>query len=454
LDNYSGTELVGDNLSAPFQISYTGVATGGVTYTVTSGLVSGTFAISSPIAGESITLVTGSGAYATVSQLVNGLNATSVAVAQLISSTNGTLPANYLTPFANQAMATGGVYETVRAWLNEPIWWVNNFASSLATAVTGAGAADSAAAKAVSVPFSYFSGATAGLPTSGGYAAALNIGLTQPAWVVFCDNNSTGVQSLLASHCEIASSPPYGMWRRGATGSSINDTVAATQSNATALDSIQMVYAYPGIYAVSQSTGLTTLFGGLYVAAAAAGLMCGNQIALPLTNKPLNGSGVESPNGAKLTSSQLAALQNSGVMALFVPQQTLVPTILSDITTWQADNNVENTSSQQVACRYWLAYSVINVLQQYVGSIAAPTQEAAILRTVTILLNSLIYTGTGSNGVLASWVQGSLQLVYTGSQQLAAITFQATLVNQNKYITCYASILPLNFSVTATAQGT
>jgi hypothetical protein len=62
----------------------------------------------------------------------------------------------------------------------------------------------------------------------------------------------------------------------------------------------------------------------------------------------------------------------------------------------------------------------------------------------------LIYTGGSSNGVLASWDKGSLVLVYTGQTQTAAITFACTLVGQNRYITCYATILPLSFTITAT----
>ena len=453
LANYSGTELVGDNLGAPFEIAYAGAATGSVSYSVTSGATSGTFSLTSPVAGESYTLNTGSGAYATVSQLVTAINANPNTLANLLSATNGTLPANLLSPVSSGGLVTGSVYAAVHAYQNDMLWWVNNFAYTIATAVSGAGSTDTIASNPATTTFTYFSGATGGIPTSGGYASALNIGLSQPAWVVLCDNNTVGVQALLAQHCELASSAPYGMWRRGVTGSSIGDSVATTETNATNLDSLQMSYAYPGIYAVSTLTNTLQLYGGLYVAAAAAGIMCGNQIALPLTNKVLNGTGVETPGGSALTTSQLSALQNNGVMAVYVPQQSQVPTILSDVTTWQVDSNIENTSSQQVACRYWLAYSVVNVLSQYIGTIATPTQEADILKDVTILLNSLINTGTGSNGVLVSWVPGSLNLTYTGSNQLAAITFQAVLVGQNRFVTCYASIQPLNFSISATAQG-
>ncbi len=450
-DKYAGTQAFGDNLGAPFEMAYVGAATGAVTYAVTSGATSGTFAINSPVSGESVNFTTGPGSFSTVAQLVAAINGTSVAVAQIISSTNGQLPANSLTPTSGIGLTipTSGVpsYQAVHAFGADTLFWLNNYASNFVTAVSGAGYADKSTAQPVNTQAIYFSGANGVPPVNNDYALALNVGLTVPAWTVFCDSNSVAVQALMAQHCETASSPPYGMWRRGFTGSTIGDSVATTETNALALDSLQMTYSYPGIYRINTFTGANQLYGGLYVAAAAAAIATGNNINLPLTNKVLNGTGVENPGGSPLTQSQLVALQNNGVMCLYTPQQTKRPTILSDVTTWQVDNNIENTSSQQVACRYWLAYSVTNVLFPYVGTIAAPTGEANIVKAVTQLLNSLVYTGTGSSGVLASWVKGSINLVYTGAQELAAITFEAVLVGQNRYITCTASILPLNFTI-------
>jgi hypothetical protein len=136
-------------------------------------------------------------------------------------------------------------------------------------------------------------------------------------------------------------------------------------------------------------------------------------------------------------------------MVVNIPQATGLPTIVSDVTTWQVDNNVENTSSQQVACRYWLAYSIVNAMQPFVGTIASPITEISILNAAKATLNALIYVGGSSNGVIAAWDVKSLRLTFNGQQQLAAITVNVMLVSQNRYITVYASILPLNFSIAA-----
>lgn len=451
-DGYSGATLVGDNLTVPFQLAYSGAATGAVTYAVTSGALT----LTSPVAGESITVPLGSGAYATTAAVIQYINGTSNYFAQGLSSTGGLLPSNFLTATGSVALplpVSGALqYVNVNAYLQDIAFWVNQFASGLCTAVVSGSATDVAGYVPVTGNTTFFSGAQGVPPVNADYGTGLNVALTVPGWTVFCDSNVIAVQALLAQHVETASSAPYGMWRRGFTGSSVGDTVATTQTNAKALDSIQMNYLYPGIYRTNTATGQNQLYGGLYAAAAAAAMATGNQIALPLTNKVLNATGVELANaGAALTTSQLVALENAGVMAIYAPQQTGVPTILSDVTTWQADSNVENTSSQQVACRYWLAYSMIAAMQPYVGTIAAPTTEVNIVKAAVKMLNALVYTGGANNGVLASWDSKSLKLVYNGQSQVAGITVNVVLVGQNKYITVYASVEPLNFTLSAAA---
>lgn len=458
-DNWSGNQLVGDNLTVPFQLAYSGAVSGqSATYSVSGG-VSGSFSVSGHSSADTFTVPTMSGAYSTVGALVEYLNGTGYYFAENLSSTQGELPCSLLTVTGGVALpaVSGGAlqYVNVNAYLQDINFWVNQFAAGIATSVVSGSAQDTAAWLPVTGVPTFFSGARGVPPTNGDYADALTAALSTPGWTVFCDSNNPAVQSLLAAHCEIASSAPYGQWRRGFTGSSIGDTVAFTEAAAVGLDSIQVAYLYPGIYRTNTATGQNQLYGGLYAAAAAAGMATGNPVATPLTNKVLNATGIENANaGVPLTQSQLVALQNAGVMAIWSPQSTGVPTILSDVTTWQADDNPENTSSQQVACRYWLAYTMVNVLQKYVGTIAYATQEAIILNAVKAALNALVYTGGASNGVLASWDSKSLILVYNGPTQTASITVNVVLVGQNKYITVFATVLPLSLTITSSTTVT
>ena len=447
-DNYANLQYTGNYLGVPFTLAYLGTTSGAI-YTASSG----SFVLTAPVSGQSFTFALGPGGYQTVANLCAAINGTGYWLAEGLSSTGGLLPSNLLTATSGLvAPATSGgtlTYANVYSYLQDPLFFFNQFASTSVSAVASSGSANTSSFLPAAISPTYFGGALGVPPVTSGYASAFNLALTVPGWTIFADSNATAVQALGAQHAQTASSPPYGMWRRFFTGSNLGDSVTTTIVNAESLDSLSTCYVYPGVYRTNTQTGLNQLYPGLYAAAAAAGIASANQIALPLTNKPLTANGVE----VALSVSQLALLQNAGVMCIYTPQQgglySNVPTILSDVTTWQVDDNLENTSSQQVACRFWLAYSVVNSLSQWVGSIATTATETLILQQLIKMLNKLVNTGAGSNGVLASWNKGSLSLVYTGTNQLAAVTFQATLVGQNRFITCYVPVQPLNISVTA-----
>ena len=173
-------------------------------------------------------------------------------------------------------------------------------------------------------------------------------------------------------------------------------------------------------------------------------MAAGNRVAEPLTSKALVGNGVE----VALTTSQINQLQQAGVICIRVPQSTGVPTIVSDLTTWQNDNNPESLFNQQVACRQYLAYSLIQTAQPYVGGIDAGVSSLGkIKKSIVSTLNQLKYTGPGSSGILSSWDATSLVLNYNGATQTVAITVNAVLVGQNRFITIYTNVQPLNASV-------
>src|SRR6202012_3204745 len=132
------------------------------------------------------------------------------------------------------------------------------------------------------------------------------------------------------------------------------DTVTQAQTVARQMNEYQATYCYPGIFRTDVNTGNNTLYGGLHVAAAVASMMAGNVIATPLTLKSLVGNGVE----VALTTGaggQIDLLQQAGVMPIYTDPLSLEPTIVSDFTTWNNDDNPENTFNQQVACRQALA---------------------------------------------------------------------------------------------------
>ncbi len=473
LSNSAPTNLVGDNLGIPFQLAYinpTYQTSGNANYTITvSGNVALSLALSGQVAGEQWTFQLGAGTYSTVTSLVEAINGTGAFAAQVLSDTSGELPTNVLDGISSASLPipTGQSspnsnlgtyqYQNVTAVLADPIFWVNTFASAMATATqlistndSNSGSMGSAiAADAVSnIVMTHFTGAESVVPTNDDYARAFNLALTTPGWVVFADSNMPAVLALGTQHALQASSITERRFRRFISGSTPGDTVATTIANAQSMNAKEATYCYPGIYRTNTQTGANELYGGLYVAAAIAGMMAGNRVAVPVTNKTLIGNGVETPGGSALTTAYINQLQQGGVLCIEVSSTTGVPKVISDLTTWQNDNNPENVFNQQVACRQDLEYGLIATLQPYVGQIdAGGTSLGKAQKTVMHYLNSKLYTGSGSSGTLAAWNPASLQLTFTGATQTLAVTVQVTFVGQNRFITVYTTVEPLNASV-------
>ena len=447
-DGYTNTSVEGQNLGVPFQLAYAGTASG-VTYTV-SGTSAGatTFIINSPNAGESVSIdITGSG-YSTIASLVAYLNGTGYYSAAVVS--NGNLPSVNLNlaSAVSLPVAVSGAYQykNVAATLGDIIYWANQYASNYVSAALVSGVALTGTSSVNEVGLTHFTGGTNVPPTNQDYATAFNVALQTPGWVVFADSNNSAVTALGMQHAQTASSIPYKAWRRFVTGSSVGDSVTTTVQNATQLNSFESTYCYPGIYRTDTTTGLNTLYGGIAWAAAVAGIMAGNIIAQPLTNQQLSGTGVEKAGGANsyLTVSQINQLQNAGVMVLNYPN-TNVPTIVSDLTTWQGDNNPENVFNQQVACRWGLAYSLSAAVAPYIGTIASPYGLTRVRNAIVTQLNNLIYS-PGNNGVLVSWDAKSLVLNYNGATQTLSITVNVVLVGQIRFILEQTFVQPLNLS--------
>lgn len=462
-DGYTGiNQEVADNLGVPFQIAYLGAASG-VTMTVSAvsgmgtpitgggtsipaGTGATTLTLTSSVSGESYSLPLGPGQYSTVAQLVNYLNTTGVYEAQVLPNVaNGQLPTQFLDNQSGVSLPVpvGGVpqYKNVTAGIGGVLYWVNQFAVSMASASgVVAGTYDHPA----NIPLTHFTGATAGPPTSANYTTALNVAAQHNAWVVFADANDAATIALGVQHAVDMSQPQNGKWRRFVAGSSIGDTVTEAQTQARSMNAIEATYVYPGIWRTDTATGINTLYSGHHVAAAVASMMAGNPIATPLTMKSLIGNGVEK----QLTTGaggQIDLLQQAGVMPIFVNPVSQEPTIVSDMTTWANDNNPENVFNQQVACRQALAYSLSQGLQPYIGSIAAPFGLARMKKTAVTILNKLIYS-PGNNGILVSWAPKSLVLTYDGSTQSVNLVVDVTFVGQVRFILELAFVQPLNLA--------
>lgn len=441
-DGYSNQSATQDNLGVPMQVTYLGTGTVTLTVTATANTAS-SMVLTSSVAGESLTISLGSTGYATVSAVAAYLNGSGHFLANVIG--DGSIPSQCLDAAASVSLpAPSGSVDTyvgVTATLGAITWWATQYLSGMVTCAIASGIVSGPTMQPAPLPLTHFSGATSVPPVTADYAAAFNAALLTPGWAVCADSNSAAVIALGAQHAVQASGITVGAWRRFFTGSSVGDGVASATANARILDATQATYCYPGIQRTNTTTGLNQIYGGLYVAAAMVGMVSGNPVPMALTNKALVGNGVE----VGLTLAQIDTLQQGGVSPI-VSGPNGVPVVCSDITSWQLDNNPENCFNQQVGIRQALAYALTQGMQPYVGSIESPLMIGIKKKAAMAILNALIYT-PGGNGFLASWNPKSLALTYTGPNQTLAISVQVVPVGQDRFITIYVNVEPLNLSV-------
>ena len=448
-DGYTGNSIYADNLGVPLQIAYTGTVTG-VTLTVTQ-VASGATSLTTAGAGvHNLNLTLGPAGYANIAAVAEAINGTGYFAAQVLNAgpgyTHGVLPSQALDAQATVALAPASgmtyTYVNLTAALTDPLHWFQYIATNYIGSASISGTSNAANQIAAGVPLTHFSGGTNAPPTLSTYASALNVALSIPGWVVIADQNITGLPALLAQHAITASNPPYRSWRRAVSGSNIGDSISSAITTAEGMNAFQATYVYPGVYRNNPTTGVNTLYGGVYVAAAAAAMMAGNPVMIPLTQKTLVGNGVE----VSLTVSQIDQLQQGGVMPLSTFGNTTIPQIVSDFTTWQNDSNPENVFNQQVAGRQYLGYVATAAMQPYTGTIQSTIAIGNQKRAMINALNAQVVTASSQGGVLNSWNNSTLILTYNGQQQCTSVSFQCTFVGQNRFTLVTAYVQPLSLS--------
>jgi hypothetical protein len=440
-DGYAKSTITGYNLGVPFQLAYTGTAVSGVSYTISAT----EFELTSPNSGESYVLPLSS--FPTVTSLVNFINATGVYSASVISSTSGQLNTTGLDFVSAVALPvpvisagiTTYTYINVTATLGDVIYWINNFAQTYATAALASTATPNTPITYQITPNVLFSGATTEVPVVSDYASALTTAFSIPASIVFIDNNALNIQVLGVQHARQASLPVNGMPRRFITGLNTGATPAQAISLALQFNSRETSLVFNEIYQVSQTTNLPTLYSGLYTAASVAGMMQGNPPFTPMTNKQLNAVGV----GTNLSTSTINSLQQAGVMVVNLSRATNLPVVISDLTTWNNDNNPTNVYNQQVAIGQQLNLNLIKGLDSFVGQVTNGSEGASLLNALKKVLNQAI-----ALNLLISWQPLSLTAVYNPVSQAWALTAQVMFVGQTRFVTIQLNISPTQISIT------
>lgn len=436
---YTQQSFIGYNLGVPFQLTYTGTATAVKLNVTTVGGSATTFAISGGNAGENVTYDLTSSAYSNVGKIITSLNGIGSYRATLLSNSN--LP-SYLLDTESSVSLPITTAVNVTATLGDITYFLNTAASSLVSGSIPTGITSVPTLIPAPIGPANFTGGSNVSPTSTNYASAFNAALNVQGWVVFADSSSPAIQSLGQAHVNTASSITSKGWRRFVTGSNLGDSVSITVQNSQELNAINCTYCYPGIIANDPTSGLPVTYSGLYTAAAVAGMMAGSPFALPLTNKSLNASGME----VNLTISQINTLQMGGVLPVTLSTVTNTPTIISDMTTWQNDNNPENIFNQQIACRYALSYTLTNALTPYIGQVASTQSMTRVQNAIVRALNASIYSDSSQQGVLNSWDPSTLTLTYDGTTQTLTVSVSVSFVGQYRFINMTVSVNPLSLT--------
>ena len=250
-DGFSGNSYTGYNLGVPFQIAYLGTSNT-VTYTISSSITGKAtqLQITSPNAGESVTINLTSQTYATMAQVVEEIEGTGFYTCNVIG--NGLLPSYYFDVVSNVSLpkpiSNVDQYVNVTAALGDVVYWINSVANNYVTAVIPGSITSSPRLAPAPIALAYFTGANNQVPSLGNYASGFNVALTVPAWVVMADTQSLGVQALGAQHAATASTVAYQEWRRFVTGSQLNETPATASTNAHNLNEFFCTYCWPIYY--------------------------------------------------------------------------------------------------------------------------------------------------------------------------------------------------------------
>ena len=439
-DKYSGATVTGNNLGVPFGITYTGTAASGVTYEVQNTTPYPTFVLTSSNAGESYSFVLNPETFPTITTLINTINGLGPYAAYGVSSSFGAMAANLLdiTSAAVTIPVGGTSYAYVTAYIADTATWVNTFASNLVTATaTSAGPYLQPYTLTLASNVA-FTGASNGTPTSTNYSAALEKALNIQCASVFIDSNEADIVALGAAHVEAAAAAGTSQPRRYVTGPALGATDSVVQELAASLNSQYATVAYPGGY--SAINGTSQLYSSLTTAAMVAGMMAGNPPSVPLTNKELAYTALET----NLSTTSIGTLQQSGVLVAYLPIATKVPTLATDVTTWLNSANPSYIYNQQVALGINVLTNLLAGLQQFIGGTVVSTTITGgqIKNRIQRIINRL----TGQ--VVSPGYPVLITLTYAQATGTWSASIGVVLLNQTRYIFLNIALSPQSSTLT------
>jgi len=256
---------------------------------------------------------------------------------------------------------------TLQALIN----WYNTTPVVTATRATLAGAIPS-----VMTTPSYLSGGSDGTTTNTDWANAFSALQNVPqARVIVPVTADASVHAMAATHNNYMSDPTVRNNRVGIVGGVAGETVTQVGVRSSNLNSRRMSLVYPGIQDMDVVTGNLTTFDPYLITGQLAANFASLKITSALTRKPITAKGLEGTLQSTLQKSDYDNLETLGVMAIkfFYNNSGSYFGVVRSLTTWQADENLDNIELSMVCNEDYVMMKVGDAQAALIGDDGSPT---------------------------------------------------------------------------------
>jgi hypothetical protein len=423
------TFYVGDNIGrSAFTVRYSGGAA-----SAQMAINNATVTLSAPT-GTPVAVID-LATYASVTQLVDRINATPGFVATVTAGSDNTPSLNGLDTVTAQDVKTANY--VARADLQAIVDWLNTVDTLVvATRVAGAGAVP------VNLSWTYLAGGTDPAVLVGDWTNAMTTLQTVDAQWVVPLSGDPAIHAAMDAHVQFMSHAGRHE-RRALVGPPAGTLLSAVLLLPLALNSDRTAMVWPGYYDFN-SAGVLTLYPPYMAAAVVAAGFAGSNPGLPMTNKALTVRGLETVIRDPVDTD---ALIQAGVLCLSGSSKGFK--VVRSVSTWLVNNKFNRV---EVSCGAATDFTVRNVREALDVLKGSEGDPLVLQRAVSITESALIELSKPrpeGPGVLVGDANSPPYKSIRASLQgdVLQVSFQCSPVIPVNFIPITVSVLP--FSGTA-----
>lgn len=385
---FDGNTYTQDNIyQGIISVQYTGSdASALLTVSNTAGSISGS---SGALGSETVKWTALFSTYTTIQQVVDYINSNVGWNATVIGANPSSPTLNFLDDAAN--VTCKATSATVTANLNALVKWYNTTSIVTATrpALTG-GIPTSMSSPA------YLSGGSDGTATNTDWANVFTALQNVPqAKIIVPVTADASVHAMAAAHNAYMSDPTIRHNRVSIVGGVVGESVTQVGSRSASLNSRRVSLVYPGIQDIDDTTGQLTTYDPYLIAGQIAALFSSLSITSALTRKAISVKGLEGNLQSTLQKSDYDDLQTFGVMAIkfFYKDSGSYFGIVRSLTTYQADDNLDNIELSMVCNEDYVEVRVGDAQDALIGKDGGPVGAGQMQSEVDSTLRDLAKEG-------------------------------------------------------------